>query len=71
LPLLFEQSLQAQILIPLVTSTAFGLMASTVLVILGIPCLYVILGDLGLLARKTSGPEKGSLEEPATAAISE
>jgi multidrug efflux pump subunit AcrB len=71
LPLLFEQSLQAQILIPLVISTAFGLMASTVLVILVIPCLYVILGDLGLLGRKTSGPEEGSLKEPAVAVISE
>jgi multidrug efflux pump subunit AcrB len=71
LPLLFEQSLQAQILIPLVISTAFGLMASTVLVILVIPCLYVILGDLGLLGRKISGPEEGSLKAPAVAVISE
>ena len=55
LPFLFEKSLQAQILIPVVTSTAFGLMASTVLVILVIPCLYVILGDLGLLGRKGLG----------------
>ncbi|MEA3231117.1 MAG: efflux RND transporter permease subunit, partial [Thermodesulfobacteriota bacterium] len=70
LPLLFEQSLQAQILIPLVISTAFGLMASTVLVIFVIPCLYVILGDLGLLRHKTSGPEEGSLKEPAAVVIS-
>ncbi len=48
LPLLFEKSLQAQILIPLVISTAFGLMASTVLVLLVIPCMYRILGDLAL-----------------------
>ena len=70
LPLLFEQSLQAQILIPLVISTAFGLMASTVLVILVIPCLYVILGDLGLLAGKP-GSENESFKEPAAATISE
>ena len=47
LPLLFEKSLQAQILIPLVISTSFGLLASTVLVLLAIPCMYLILGDLG------------------------
>jgi multidrug efflux pump subunit AcrB len=47
LPLLFETSLQAQILIPLVISTSFGLMASAVLVLLAIPCMYMILGDLG------------------------
>ena len=47
-PLLLEQSLQAQILIPLTTSIVFGLMASTVLVLFLVPALYVILGDLGL-----------------------
>ncbi len=48
LPLLFERSLQAQVLIPLVTSLAFGLVASTVLVLVMLPCLYAILHDLGL-----------------------
>ncbi len=51
LPLLFEQSLQAQILIPLVISTSFGLMASTVLVLLAIPCMYLILGDIGMVEK--------------------
>lgn len=49
LPLLFEKSLQAQILIPLVISTSFGLMASSVLVLLAIPCMYMILGDFGII----------------------
>jgi multidrug efflux pump subunit AcrB len=48
LPLIAEQSLQAQVLIPLAVSIAFGLMASTVLVLLVIPCLYAILADLGI-----------------------
>jgi len=48
LPILSETSLQAQILIPLVTSIAFGLIASTLLVMFVIPSLYVILDDLGL-----------------------
>lgn len=48
LPLLFEQSLQAQVLIPLVTSLAFGLAMSTVLVLVLLPCTYAILHDFGL-----------------------
>ncbi len=50
LPLLAEKSLQAQVLIPLATSIAFGLLASTVLVLLVIPSLYAILNDLGMVA---------------------
>jgi HAE1 family hydrophobic/amphiphilic exporter-1 len=49
LPLLAERSLQAQVLIPLAVSIAFGLMASTVLVLFVIPCLYAILSDFGLV----------------------
>ncbi|MDH5457765.1 MAG: efflux RND transporter permease subunit [Nitrospinota bacterium] len=46
LPLLMEKSLQAQVLIPLVTSIVFGMLASTILVLLVVPVLYAILGDL-------------------------
>ncbi len=48
LPLLSETSLQAQILIPLVTSLAFGLMTTTVLVLFLVPAVYSILDDFGL-----------------------
>jgi len=41
-PLLFETSLQAQFLIPMATSIAFGLMFSTVLVLLALPTLLSI-----------------------------
>lgn len=47
LPLMLEQSLQAQVLIPLVTSLSFGLMASTVLVLVVVPVLYAIFDDFG------------------------
>jgi multidrug efflux pump subunit AcrB len=47
-PLLAEHSLQAQVLKPLVTSLAFGLAASTLMVLFVVPALYVILDDLGL-----------------------
>ncbi|MBL6946777.1 MAG: efflux RND transporter permease subunit [Rhodospirillales bacterium] len=48
LPLLLEKSLQAQILIPLVTSLAFGLFAGTILVLIAVPAIYTILDDFGL-----------------------
>jgi hydrophobic/amphiphilic exporter-1 (mainly G- bacteria), HAE1 family len=47
-PLLFEQSLQAQILIPLATSIIFGIASSTLLVLFVIPSLYSILEDIKL-----------------------
>ena len=47
-PLLFEKSLQAQILIPLANAVCFGLLAATLLIVLVVPCLYRICWDLGL-----------------------
>jgi hydrophobic/amphiphilic exporter-1 (mainly G- bacteria), HAE1 family len=47
LPLLTETSLQAQILIPLITSLAFGLFAATLLILLLMPALYTIFDDFG------------------------
>lgn len=38
-PLLFETSLQAQFLIPMAAAIAFGLMFSTFLILLVIPCI--------------------------------
>ncbi|MFG0253306.1 MAG: efflux RND transporter permease subunit, partial [Phycisphaerales bacterium JB038] len=48
LPIMLEPSLQAQVLVPLVVSVVFGILASVVLVLLVTPCLYVILDDFGL-----------------------
>ena len=55
LPLLFETSLQAQVLIPLAVSIAFGLMASTVLVLVIIPCVYTVLADFHLVGVPKNG----------------
>lgn len=60
LPLLFETSVQAQVLVPLVTSLAFGLMAATVLVLFLVPAAYVILEDL-----RRSEPAAKNAAEPA------
>ena len=49
LPLLAETSTQAQFLIPLVNSLAFGLMTATILSLVLVPCLFAILADLGLV----------------------
>ena len=48
LPMLLETSVQAQVLVPLVTSLAFGLIASTFLVLFFVPAIYAILDDFGL-----------------------
>ncbi|QKK02992.1 MAG: efflux RND transporter permease subunit [Pseudomonadota bacterium] len=47
LPLLTETSTQAMAVIPLVISVVFGLLVSTVLILLALPALYAILEDLG------------------------
>lgn len=48
LPILTETSLQAQILIPLVASLVFGLLAASLVVLFVLPAIYAILDDLGL-----------------------
>jgi multidrug efflux pump subunit AcrB len=63
LPLLSEKSLQAQVLIPLVTSLVFGLLAATLLVLLVVPALFAILDDLGLTSASTT---RASYSETAT-----
>jgi multidrug efflux pump subunit AcrB len=50
-PLLLETSLQAQVMIPLATSLAFGLTSATVLALVLVPVVYVILDDLGIARR--------------------
>ena len=59
-PLMFERSLQAQVLVPLVTSLAFGLLAATFLVLIMLPAAYAILHDFGLtsLAREKKEAEE-------------
>ena len=48
LPLLSESSTQAQFLIPLVASIAFGLIATTLLASIVVPSVIMILDDLGI-----------------------
>ena len=48
-PLLLEKSLQAQILIPLAASLAFGLATATIAALFLVPAVYSILDDFGWL----------------------
>lgn len=46
LPILFERSLQAQFIIPMATSLAFGILFATVITLVLVPALYLILADI-------------------------
>jgi multidrug efflux pump subunit AcrB len=63
-PIMMETSLQAQILIPMAASIAFGILFSTVITLFLVPSLYVIGGDLGSIKgriRNLYRPEKLAL----------
>jgi multidrug efflux pump subunit AcrB len=50
-PLLAETSLQAQILIPMAASLAFGLTTATITALFLVPALYCVLDDFDLLGQ--------------------
>ncbi|MGE0482537.1 MAG: efflux RND transporter permease subunit [Gammaproteobacteria bacterium] len=56
LPLLFETSLQAQFLIPMALTLVFGLAVTTFVVLLLVPALIMIQGDVGDLWRAWRAP---------------
>jgi multidrug efflux pump subunit AcrB len=57
MPIVFEKSLQAQIVIPMAISLAFGILFATVITLLLVPSLYMILDDFkGLFRRKEKVP---------------
>jgi multidrug efflux pump subunit AcrB len=47
IPIVLETSLQAQIVIPMAASLAFGILFATVITLFLIPSLYIILDDFG------------------------
>jgi len=47
IPIVLETSLQAQIVIPMAASLAFGILFSTIITLFLIPALYLILDDFG------------------------
>ncbi len=65
IPLLFEKSTQAQVLIPLITSIVFGLLVTTLLVLLVVPALYSILDEFGLTSVSKQEDSGKAVESPA------
>ena len=54
-PLIFEKSLQAQYIIPMAISLGFGILFSTAIILVLVPCLYLILEDVqGLFSSSAS-----------------
>ena len=51
MPLIFEQSLQAQYIIPMAISLGFGILFATGIILVLVPCLYMILEDTRELFR--------------------
>ena len=54
IPITFETSLQAQYIIPMAISLGFGIVFATAIVLVLIPCLYLILEDLRQIALPTA-----------------
>ncbi|NLE39041.1 MAG: efflux RND transporter permease subunit, partial [Pirellulaceae bacterium] len=61
LPILFERSFQAQVLIPMATSMAFGLMFTTALMLILVPTMYLVYVRIavGDESRMVTEPEPG------------
>jgi multidrug efflux pump subunit AcrB len=59
-PLMFETSQQAQFMIPMAITIVFGLMVTTLLVLLLVPAMVGIQADLGALARRLAGRRAAS-----------
>ena len=61
IPILSETSLQAQLVVPMAVSLAFGVLFATVITLVLIPCQYVALEDIKGLIRR--GKEKKELSQ--------
>ncbi len=48
-PMMFERALQARFMIPMAISLGFGIVFATVITLLLVPCLYMVIEDLGNL----------------------
>jgi multidrug efflux pump subunit AcrB len=71
-PIMAETSMQAQMVIPMAVSLAFGVMFATVVTLCLVPCLYLAIEDSKTMMRKLIGiyspsTETTSAESPSTA----
>ncbi|MGB2182000.1 MAG: efflux RND transporter permease subunit, partial [Pseudomonadales bacterium] len=65
-PILFEESLQAQFLIPMATSIVFGLMLGTLLILFVVPSIVIMLENLGTMIRNPFKSKKPAIAAEAT-----
>ena len=59
-PMIFETSIQARFLIPMAISLGFGILFATLIALILVPCLYLVLVDIGRLFR--SRPEEAVVD---------
>ena len=60
MPMIFEKSIQARVLIPMAISLGFGVLVATAITLVLVPCCYLILNDL---VGKRPSPGPGSKVE--------
>lgn len=63
IPMLLERTVQAQAMVPMAVSLAFGIVFATVITLLLVPCLYMILEDIGAWWGDRTDPEKDVIPE--------
>jgi multidrug efflux pump subunit AcrB len=61
-PMMLEKSVQAQFLIPMAISLAYGVVFATGITLVLVPCLTLIVEDLGSLAQRMIGRPAGKQE---------
>ncbi|GAA5215767.1 efflux RND transporter permease subunit [Corallincola platygyrae] len=54
-PIMFETSLQARFVIPMAVALGFAVIFATIITLLLVPCMYLMLQDIGNLFRKLFG----------------
>jgi multidrug efflux pump subunit AcrB len=62
MPIMAETSMQAQMVIPMAVSLAFGVLFATVVTLFLIPCLYIMIEDIKQLFSNMIGEKESKLE---------
>ena len=65
-PMLLERSVQAQEIVPMAISLAFGIVFATVITLLLLPCLYMVLDDLNRWWQSHEATRTSRQPNPAT-----
>ena len=64
--MLTERTLQAEMMVPMAISLAYGIVFATVITLLLLPCLYMILEDLDAWWAQRRGTSDDTLEAELT-----